>query len=82
MTIHDHLRSIGACIEARDWARQFKTAQEVYDNNTTIGWLFWWSAKLGNISGIRKAAKEIADSGAVVSDAVASEAVAVVERCI
>ena len=62
MTIHDHLRSIRACAEARNWAKQFKTAREVYDNNTKINWLFWWSAKLGNINGVREAAKEIANS--------------------
>jgi len=62
MTIREHLKSIGACQEAIRWANQFETAQEVYENNTRVDWLFWWSAKTGNISSIVEAAQEIAES--------------------
>jgi hypothetical protein len=67
MTIHEHLLSVGegkwkACQDARDWAAQYQTAQEVWDNCPQVTWLFWWSARMGQHRAVANAAKEIAQS--------------------
>jgi hypothetical protein len=66
MSIHEHLLNVAgkykACQEARKWAAQYTTAQEVFDNCIRIDWLFWWCARLGQSQQVVKAAKEIASS--------------------
>jgi len=65
MTIHKHLLNVAgftACEEAREWAAQYITAQEVFDNCARVDWLFWWCARLGQYQQVIKAAKEIASS--------------------
>ena len=62
MTIHEHLKNIGACKDAKKWALQFNTAQEVWDNNKKIDWLFWWAVRCGQAMNVAVAAKEIANS--------------------
>jgi hypothetical protein len=65
MTIHEHLLNVAghrACSKARNWAAQYTTAQEVFDNCVRVDWLFWWCARLGQVKQVAKAAKEIADS--------------------
>ena len=62
MTIHEHLKNIGACKDAKKWALQFNTAQEVWDNNKKIDWLFWWAVRCGQAMNVAMAAKEIANS--------------------
>ena len=62
MTIHEHLKAIGACQEARKWAKQFSTAEEVWKNNTRIDWLFWWVGKIGGQNeAVVKCAREYAN---------------------
>ena len=67
MTIHEHLLDVGpyhskACVEAREWAAQYQTAQEVWDNCTRVDWLFWWAARMGQARKVAVCAKEIAQS--------------------
>ena len=62
MNVHERLISLKACKEARGWAAQYQTAQEVWDNCTRIDWLFWWAAREGQLGSVVSAAKEIAQS--------------------
>lgn len=66
MTIHGHLLNVNgiwrACITARKWASQYKTAQEVWDNCDNADWLFWWASRMGQQEECAKAAREITDS--------------------
>jgi hypothetical protein len=38
-----HLRRIGACVEAREWAKG-KTAREAWEQCDRADWLLWWVA--------------------------------------
>jgi hypothetical protein len=43
MTIHEHLKSIGACNTAINWASTRKTGQQCWDETDRIDWIFWWA---------------------------------------
>src|SRR5271157_6258061 len=80
LTVHEHLLNVAgrwkACDDALDYASQFKTAQEVWDNCKRIDWLFWWAARLGQVEQCSIAAKKIADSVAHYKDISHSNAAA------
>lgn len=44
MTLQEHLKSIGACEEARVWA-EGKTAKEAWEQCERVDWLFWWAGR-------------------------------------
>lgn len=44
-TAHEHLISLGACNEALEWASQYTTAQQIWDNCERADWLLWWAAR-------------------------------------
>ena len=82
MTIHEHLQDVGldhdtACAEAREYASQYQTAQEVWDNCTRVDWLFWWAEREGQAKQVAEAAMEIVTSVKDIynTDAVAAYAV-------
>ena len=78
MNIHGHLKSIHACSEARNWARQYETAKEVWDNCTRPSWLLWWighSVIPANIALLPVFTKKCsADAAAYAADAAADAA--------
>ena len=41
-TAKQHLRAIGACSEAREWAGE-RTAQQCWDECPRADWLLWWA---------------------------------------
>lgn len=44
MTLQDHLKNIGACEEARQWAGT-RSALEAWEQCERADWLLWWAAK-------------------------------------
>ena len=54
MTVHEHLKRIGACAEARDWAAQYQTAQQVWDACEHVAWLAWWDVRVHGRAGIAR----------------------------
>ena len=45
MTLQEHLRSLGACHSARNWAGE-RTATEAWAEATRPDWLIWWRLKV------------------------------------
>ena len=81
MTIHEHLLDVGpthsmACTSARNWAAQYQTAQEVWDNCKWADWLLWWAMRLGQMDQGVAAAKEIAQSVSHLGNTYATNAAA------
>ena len=81
MTIHEHLLDVGpthsrACTSARNWAAQYQTAQEVWDNCKWADWLLWWAMRLGQMDQGVAAAKEIAQSVSQLGNTYATNAAA------
>jgi len=46
MTFQEHLEEIGACPEARTWAKD-KTSTEAWNQCDRVDWLLWWAEKDG-----------------------------------
>jgi len=54
MTVHEHLKRIGACAEARDWAAQYQTAQQAWDECERVDWFAWWDVRVHGRAGIAR----------------------------
>jgi len=54
MTVHEHLKRIGACAEARGWAAQYQTAPQVWDACEHVAWLAWWDVRVHGRAGIAR----------------------------
>ena len=54
MTVHEHLKRIGACAEARDWAAQYQTAQQAGDECERVDWFAWWDVRVHGRAGIAR----------------------------
>ena len=63
MSFSEHLKSIGACVEARKWARG-KTAAEAWDQCDCADWMMWWTRQtaINTAADYRACAIEIARS--------------------
>lgn len=44
MTLQEHLASLGACEDAREWAAD-KPAKEVWGTCPRADWMLWWAAR-------------------------------------
>lgn len=52
MTLQEHLVSIGACKEARDWAEN-RTAKQAWGECDRPNWLQWWARRIGGHSRVQ-----------------------------
>lgn len=52
MTIHEHLRDIDACLEARNWASKFSSAERIWDVCSRLPWLVWWDVRVHGRAGL------------------------------
>lgn len=52
MTIHEHLRDIDACLEARNWASKFSSAGGIWDVCSRLPWLVWWDVRVHGRAGL------------------------------
>ena len=62
MTIHEHLKSIGACNTAINWASTRKTGQQCWDETERIDWIFWWARQSEQIEQLAICSRLITES--------------------